>query len=147
MFIEDFPGKVLIPVKVKAEAIGETREGSKIIARLIEEGRIIVKQPKNTGLIKKIALDFSIDAGEAAALALALEEKEAIIATDDRNAIRACKLLRLNFITALAVLIRAVEKGHLTKEEGLARLGRLRTIGRYGRAILQDAERRLQGGK
>ena len=42
---------------------------------------------------------------------MACFEKDArVVATDDRNAIRACKMLHLEFITAIAFLIRAFEK-------------------------------------
>ncbi len=146
MFVRDFPGKVLIPETVKVETIGGDREGSRIIERLIEDGQIVVKKVKNTGLVKKFRSDFCIDAGEAEALALALEEQTAIIATDDRNAIKASKLLRLDFITAIAVLVRAVEKGRVARDDGIVKLGKLRSIGRYGRPILEDAETRIRGG-
>lgn len=45
-------------------------------------------------LVRKLMDDFSIDVGEAEALTLALNKKDAMIATDDRNAIRASKLLK-----------------------------------------------------
>jgi predicted nucleic acid-binding protein len=48
--------------------------------------------------------------GEAEALVLALEKEAVVVATDDRNAIRACKVLRINFVTSLGILVRAVEK-------------------------------------
>lgn len=40
----------------------------------------------------KLMEDFNIDEGEAEALILAIQEKAIMVATDDRNAIRACKL-------------------------------------------------------
>ena len=79
-------------------------------------------------------------------MAFALEHKSAIIATDDRNAIRACKMLKLEFITAVAVLVRAVEKGMIDKDEGLAKLQKLQTVGRYRKTIIEDAVRLIKGG-
>jgi len=77
---------------------------------------------------------------------LAGEKKAGIVATDDRNAIRACKLLKLEFVTAVSFLIRAVEKGVLSKDEGIVKLKRLHSIGRYSKQILEDAAQQIQGG-
>ena len=101
---------------------------------------------KNVALVKRFMDDFSIDAGEAVALTLAGEKKAGIVATDDRNAIRACKLLKLEFVTAVSFLIRAVEKGVLSKDEGIVKLRQLQSIGRYSKQILDDAAQQIQGG-
>ena len=101
---------------------------------------------KNVALVKRFMDDFSIDAGEAEALTLAGEKKAGIVATDDRNAIRACKLLKLEFVTAVSFLIRAVEKGVLSKDEGIVKLKQLQSIGRYSKQILDDAAQQIQGG-
>lgn len=60
---------------------------------------------------------------------------------------RACKILKLDFITAVAVLIRAVEKGLIEKDEGLAKLQKLQSVGRYSKAIIENAEQQIQGGR
>jgi len=101
---------------------------------------------KNVALVKRLMGDFSIDAGEAEALTLAGEKKAGIAATDERNAIRACKLLKLEYVTAVSFLIRAVEKGVLSKDEGIINLKKLQSIGRYGTQILDDAAQQIQGG-
>lgn len=77
--------------------------------------------------------------GEAEALALALERGAAgVVATDDRNAIRACKVLRLGFVTSLAILVRSVEKGLLTREDGLSFLERLKSYGRFKAEVIEE---------
>jgi predicted nucleic acid-binding protein len=106
-----------------------------------------VAKIKNTALAQKFSEDFNIDAGEAEALVLAIEKKAPIVATDDRNAIRACKILKLDFITAVAVPIRVVEKGLIEKDEGLVKLQKLQSVGRYSKAIIKDAEQQIQGGR
>ena len=90
--------------------------------------------------------DFNIDTGEAEAIILALQEKVSIIATDDRNAIRACKILKIEFTTAIAVLIRAFEKKLIDKDEALIKLRKLELVARYSRAIVEDARKRIEGG-
>lgn len=68
-----------------------------------------------------------------------------MVAADDRNAIRACRLLKIEFITAIAILIRAAEK-ELNKGEAVLKLEKLETIGRYKKAIIADARKNIKGG-
>lgn len=146
LFISNFHYRVLIPEKVRLEACSGKREETPLIVKLIEEKRIEVLKAKNKTLIRKLIEDFNIDEGEAEALTLALQGKGSIIATDDKNAIRACKVLRLEFITAIAILIRIFEKGIMQRDEAVIKLQKLQSIGRYSRVIIEDAEKFLKGG-
>lgn len=91
--------------------------------------------------------DFNIDEGEAEALLLAIQAGAETIATDDRNAIRASKLLKIDFVTAIGFLIRAHEKQLVDRDEALTKLQSLQVIGRYSNAILEDAKNRIEGGE
>jgi len=146
-FVARVHGGVAIPEEVRTEVLCGEREEMKTLISSIEEQRIAVVKVKDSALTRKLMTDFSIDAGEAEALSLALGKNDAIVATDDRNAIRACKALKLEFITAIAVLVRSVEKGIIEKEEGLIKLQKLQSIGRYGKTIIEDARKLIQGGK
>ncbi len=90
--------------------------------------------------------DFNIDEGEAEAIILALQKKGALVATDDRNAIRACKLMKINFTTAIAILLRTFEKNLINYNDAIFKLNKLVLIGRYKKFIVQDAYKRLKGG-
>lgn len=114
--------------------------------RFIEDKRIEVLKVRNDRSQRKLMQDFNIDIGEAEALILALQEGASLIATDDGNAIRACKMLRLNFVTAIAILIRAFERGLIDKDEALLKLQKLQSFGRYGRAIIDDTTKQIKGG-
>jgi predicted nucleic acid-binding protein len=146
LFLSNFEGTVVVPEKVRLEVTESSKEGAESINRYIEDKKIGVVKVKNTTLVKRLMNDFSIDAGEAETLTLASGEKACIVATDDRNAIRACKLLKLEFVTAVSFLIRAVEKGLLSKDEGAIKLEKLQSIGRYSKQILDDAARQIKGG-
>lgn len=76
----------------------------------------------------------------------AIQEGASMVATDDRNAIRACKLLKINFITAIAILIRAFEKNLIDRDESLIYLHKLQSVGRNSKAIIEDAIKQLKGG-
>jgi len=146
VFIANFTGQVLIPEKVKEEVL--VKDGTEMlqVAALIEGGQISVLRVSDRKLLQKLVEDFNIDLGEAEAITLALQKKGAMVATDDRNAIRACKLLKLDFITAIAILIRAAEKKLFSRSEALLKLEKLEAIGRYKKSIIADAKKQIKGG-
>ena len=146
IFISNVHSRVLIPERVKSEVYSGKREDTLLITKLIEDKKIHVLRVKNSKLIRKLMEDFDIEAGEAEALALAVQENAAVIATDDRNAIRACKILKKEFTTAIAVLIRALEKRLIDKDEALIKLQKLESIARYSRLIIENAKKQIKGG-
>jgi predicted nucleic acid-binding protein len=89
--------------------------------------------------------DFNIDEGEAEMLTLAIEEKASLVATDDKNAIKACKILKLDFTTAIAILIRACEKGLIRVDEALKKLHKLQSFARYEKTIIETATNQIEG--
>jgi len=144
-FISHYHGKVLIPEKVKAEVSTVGREETPLIVKLIEDKQIRVSKVMNSVLTRKLMEDFTIDAGEAEVLTLALQEKALLVATDDRNTIRACKMLKIDFTTAIAILIRAFEKKLIDKEEALIKLQKLGAVARYKQTIIEDAKKQIEG--
>jgi predicted nucleic acid-binding protein len=117
-----------------------------LITKLISEKKIKVMKVKEKEKVKKLMMDFNIDRGEAEAILLALQKGCRVIATDDRNAIKACKLLKLDFITVISILTRAFEKGLIERDEALAKLDKLSSVGRYSKKIINDATERITGG-
>ena len=146
IFISTFDGNILIPEKVHDEVCRTDGEEVPFISRLISERKIKVMKVKEKKQIKKLMMDFNIDRGEAEAIVLALQKGCKIIATDDRNAIRACKFLRLDFVTAISVLLRVFEKGLIERDEALAKLDKLAYIARYSEKIINDADEKIKGG-
>lgn len=119
-----------------------------LIRERIREGRLRVEEVGQSKVLPRLLQDFRLGLGEAEALALALEKEEdgAVIATDDRNAIRACKVLRIGFVTSLGILTRSVEKGLLTSTDGMRILERLKAHGRFRPEILAEIASQI-GGK
>jgi len=74
-FLSSFEGTVIIPAKVRLKATRSDKEDAESINRHIEDKKIGVVKVKNVALVKRFMDDFSIDAGEAAALTLAGEKK------------------------------------------------------------------------
>ena len=146
LFISNFRGRILISETVSLEICTEGREETPLIVKLLEDKRIKILKVKNSGQIKKLMMDFNIDAGEAETLILAIQEGALMVATDDRNAIRACKILKLDFVTAVAILIRAFEKNLIDTDEALIKLQKLQSVGRYSMAIIEDGIKQIKGG-
>ena len=88
--------------------------------------------------------DFNINIGESESIVLVMRKGNNILATDDRNAINACKLLNLNYTTAIDILIIIKENRFLTKEEANSKLEKLIVYGRYKKQIIEDAKKRLR---
>ena len=87
--------------------------------------------------------DFNLNSGEAEAIILALKNK-GTLATDDKNAINACKLLNISFTTSIDILIRAKEKNLMTIEESHVKLDKLSKYGRFKKSIIEDVRTRLK---
>jgi predicted nucleic acid-binding protein len=145
VFLDDFEGRPLLPRAVEAESTAAPgRPDGLLIRQRILEGRLVVKETKQPEVLSRLVQDFRLGLGEAEAIVLALDMGDtAVLATDDRNAIRACKVLRIGFVTSLGILVRAVEKGLVTPADGAGFLERLRFYGRFRDDIIAEVERQI----
>ncbi len=140
--------EVAIPQEVEKECCSvQVTLDALMIRKAIDESRIRVIRVKDKSLIAKLQNDFSLGKGEAEAIALGINEKAQLVATDDKNGINACKLLKLSFTTAAGILIRSLEKNLISRRDALEKLERLSHYGRYKSSIIEDARARLEGSK
>ncbi|MEK6869017.1 MAG: hypothetical protein AABX74_02220 [Nanoarchaeota archaeon] len=142
-FLRDYKGDVIIPGKVEKESTNDTTFEALLIKKKIKEGRIKVRHVQSDK-VRKIIEDFNVNSGEAEAIILALTNKNGTLATDDKNAINACKLLDVPFTASIHILLRAKEKNLMTMEEARAKLDKLSKYGRLKKIIIEDARRRLK---
>ena len=147
LFISTFQRRVAIPKKVKSEVCVQGEAERPLVENLIKQGKIEILTAKNPRQKRKLMADFNIDEGEAEALLLSIQIGAEAIATDDRNAIRASKLLKIDFITAIGFLVRAYEKQLVDRDEALTKLQSLQAVSRYSNIILKDAKNRIEGGE
>jgi len=139
--------KISISKEVEKEATCKPELfDAKIIMELISEGKIEVLKIKDQALLRKLGKDFAIAAGEASVLLLA-RQKKAILATDDGQTIKACKVLGVKFVTAIHFLLNIYCKKRITRELALIKIERLKNIGRYNARIIADAISRIEGGR
>ena len=147
LFLDDFQGVPILPGAVVTESTGEPRRpDGLLIQQRIMEGRLSAQEIRQPQVLSRLLQDFRLGLGEAEALVLALEAGDvATVATDDRNAIRACKLLRIRFVTSLGILVRAVEKGLVTSLDGKRLLEKLRRYGRFRAELIEEISRQIGG--
>ncbi len=145
IFLTNFDGKVAVPEKVREEVLVGSGQDVRLITKLVQDRGIDVLKTKDRKLLRKLMEDFNIDEGEAEMLTLAIQEKASLVATDDKNAIKACKILKLDFTTAIAILIRACEKGLIREDEGLNKLHKLQSFARCEKTIIETATNQIEG--
>ena len=135
-FIEISP-IIEIPVQVKKEALFERDSYyAKLIEKLIQEKKIRIVPADKDKLIK-ITSEFRLDDGEAAAYLMFDNKKHKAILTDDGELIKLCKLQEIQFICAMAIIIRLCERKKLSKQETLNKLEELYKIGRYSEKLYE----------
>ena len=128
---------ITIPVQVKKEALFEKDSYyAKLIEKLIQHKKITIAQADKTQ-INKIMEEFKLDEGEAAAYAMFDDKKHQAILTDDGELIKLCKLEKVPFICAMAVVIRLFEMKKLSKKEAFDKLEDLHKIGRYSEKLYE----------
>jgi len=142
-FLRDAGQAVIMPKQVQEECCGRDSLDARLIARSIEEKRITVKTVGRRSAFQQLVGDFGLGRGEAAAIALALP-RGLLVATDDKRAINACKVLKTPFTTAISVLTRMYEKGLIQRHEALEKLEALARYGRYKKEIIVAARADLE---
>ncbi len=144
-FLEGLQLEAVAPREVVREACEEKQSlDALVIKRLISEKRITVEPLKERKLFQRIRRDLGLGSGEAEAIALAVAKKAQIVATDDKNAINACKLVGVPFTSALSILERMYEKGIVDRQEALLKLEILEREGRYKQSMISAVRSRLE---
>ena len=145
-FLDASKLEAVAPREVEREACVEKQSvDAQIIRRLIGAGKIRVEVLSEHRLFDELRRDLGLGAGEAEAIALAVTKRARFVATDDGNAINACKLVKLPFTSALGILVRLREKGLVTRPEALLKLESLERFGRYKKSLVAAVRSQLEG--
>ena len=140
---EDF--RIIIPGRIKEESTRKDTFDSKLISSLIGAGNIKVLKMAKQDMVINLCKDFGIHAGEAEALALAID-RNVPLAVDDLPAIKACKIVNRPFTTAIHFLLKVAASGKISRDTASVKLEKLTYYGRYSKRIIDDAYSRLRGG-
>lgn len=133
-FIE-ISSKIEIPSQVKLEALFyKDSYDARLINKLIQDSKIIVISVDKKEIVD-IMKGFNFDEGEAATYVIFNKNKHKAILTDDGELIKLCKLEKIPFICAMAIIIILYEKKSLLKEEAIEKIEELNKIGRYSKEL------------
>ncbi|HZX34087.1 MAG TPA: hypothetical protein VFF09_01785 [archaeon] len=145
LFIGASSEQLAISAEVEKEATRKNTFDAMLIRQRIREKQITVKKVKIKETVKKIQRDFSLHQGEAETIVLCIENNGKAIATDDYNAMKACSVLKIEYITILGILLKSYKDKNLAKNEAKLKLEALAKYGRYSEDILEDFAKRLEG--
>ena len=144
-FISDYTDEIIIPVEVKEESCDRKNSfDALLIQERIAEKKIKAVKVHNIKLCEKFMQDFSIAKGEAEALVLSLEKKAALLAVDDKNAIKASRILKIPFTTAISILVRLAERRIIDINKAKEDLRLLAVYGRYKDTTIREVRERLK---
>jgi len=134
---------IIISEEVKRECLVKKTTDSELISLLIQKGGISVEKEVDVKSIKKLQIDFRIARGEAETIWLS-KKRLYPIAIDDGPGIKACKVLGLQFVTAVHFLLHLASRSKLSSELAKEKLTKLGQYGRYNQRIIEDAVKRLE---
>ena len=104
--------QIYVPPKVKEELrVGEPLPGSAVIQQALADGWLQVQVAYDLPLIRALSKD--LDAGEAAAIALALQVNADLLLLDERDARRVASALNLKVTGVIGIVMRAYNEGRL----------------------------------
>lgn len=132
--------KMLITEAVFKETVehgkSENKEDAFIIEKEVNENRINVEKIKDKKILNNILINFKCNLGEAEAITLAINKKSKLF-TDDLEAIKVCKVYDVEFITALAFLIKLLHDSKIDKEMAIMKFEGLSKFGYYSKEMLK----------
>jgi len=143
IFLSTVGRKVAVPEEVAKECCSVKKTlDALMIQKALDGSTIKVMRVRNRKLVAKLTLDFNLGKGEAEALAI--NQRAQLVGIDDKCAMNACKLLGIQFTTALGVLVRSCERGLIHRSSALAKLDALAVWGRYQGSIIEHARLNLE---
>ncbi len=141
--LENIREKVILGERVYMEVTAKDTFDAKLIADRTKGGLMEIKEIVNARLFNDVIKDFGCGAGEAESITLCIETGNGI-ATDDKKAMNACKLLKVRWTTTADLLAEMYDKKKINYEETLAYVDRLETYGWYGRKLIEKLRERIK---
>lgn len=139
-----YADKMIIPDKVFEEVVVAGKKRGKIDAFIVEKEigtKIEVVSVKQNALVKGLMNDFRIDSGEAEAIVLCMEKNALFLCTDDREAMKVCRVYSIPFLTAVVVCVKLFKDKKIFREEANIVLSKLEETGFYSKELLAEARK------
>ena len=143
--LESIKEEVILGEQVYKEVTAKDTFDAKLIVDRVKEGLMEIRKMGKVQLFNDVMKDFGCGAGEAESITLSIETGNGI-ATDDKKAMNACKLLKVRWTTTADMLSEMYDKRKITQEEALAYADRLEKYGWYGRKLIEKLKERIKNG-
>lgn len=139
MFLEHFKTCIISEAVMLEATKRKNSFDSILIEKRVQERKIFVKKIKNHAAVIETIEAFGLEKGESETIVLARELKAKAIATDDGKAIKAIKILKTPFITALTFAAISYKIKKIDKEKFFEIMKSLEKNGRYSKEIINFA--------
>lgn len=143
--LEYIKEKVIVGERVYREVTVKETFDAKLIANRVQQGVIEIRKIEKIQLFKDLMNDFGCGAGEAESITLSIETGNGL-ATDDKKAMNACKLLKVRWTTTADLLVELCNKKKITQEETFAYVNRLEKYGWYRKKLIEKVKGRMKNG-
>ncbi len=134
--------KVIISPTVYKEVIeGKNKKfiEALLLERLSNENKISIQSNANEEIIKKLINDFGLGEGEAESIAIAIDEKNKMIVTDNKQGRKASRIYGLNLIGSIEIIVILFKLKQITKEKAIMALEILRKVGWFQDYLIEKA--------
>lgn len=139
----DTAGTIIVPNAMASEITDEP--ATSVMERARERGsvRVVQAEFEIPDARARLGVDSTRErvSGDVALLALALHRSNAVVVSDDKPLRQACKALSIPVTGSIGLLIRAVERGDLGRDEAKDRLYAMDEVGaRLSASLVRRAE-------
>ncbi len=146
-FLSARKGQVVVTPTVAKEAWGRSDIPDAVeLASRAARGELHVRSMTDQRACDQLKVAWVLGAGEAETIWLASHHGRALVVSDDRLAIRACRALQISWTSALGILLKMYESRLIDREMAQAFWQELHRHGRYSQALLEHARHSIEGG-
>lgn len=139
--------QVIIPSLVHKEVVEKGIENSHpdafVVQKLEKEGYIKVTPVTETSLMDELKV-YGSKGGELEAVALYMQEKGDLIASNDDKVRKLQLILNLELVSSLEIIFMLARKGAVSKDRAKGCLGELKKVGWFSKnvidAIMEEVE-------
>lgn len=147
-FIENFR-RCVISEHVFEESVGtgkdkKTSFDALLIGKRVTEGRIKIERVLDKKAVEEITKTFNLGRGESETLLLGIKGPVQRVAIDDGKAIKAARILGLQFMTALTFVMEQAASGKLSKGDAVEAINKLKLYGRYKKDLIEFALKEVE---
>lgn len=130
---------------VTKSVYNEVLEGKKkvfadalLLEKLVKENKIHIEKA-DTKITTKLIQDFHLGEGEASTVACAIEEKESLIATDNKQGRKATQIYGLHLIGSIEIIVSLYKKKKIDKNKAKEAVKKLQEEGWFHPVLIEKA--------